>query len=95
MNQYDIAFDLSLNVDSFDLDSDVLVEMICEKASESPQFSDVHAGGFASKGLLKLSAQVQSISLPAAISRAYSLIAEAINDSGVQAEIRNQTAIAV
>ena len=95
MNEYDIAFNLSLNADSFDLDSDLLVEIICEKASESKQFNDVHAGGFASTGILNISVQVTSESLHAAISSAYSLIADAIKISGVKAEIRNQTAIAV
>jgi hypothetical protein len=95
MNEYDIAFDLSLNAGSFDLDSDLLVEMICEKASESAQFSDVHAGGAVITGLLNISVQVAASSLPRAISRAYSLVTDAIEISGVKAEIRNQTAIAV
>jgi len=95
MNEYHIAFDFSLNPDSFDLDRDLLVEMIGEKASESTQFSYVHAGGFASRGPLNIIVQVQSRSLPAATSSAYSLVTDDIKHSGVQAEIRNQTAIAV
>jgi hypothetical protein len=95
MNEYDISFELNLKIDSFDSDSDLLVEAICQEASESQQFADVHAGGEASTGLLNISVQVTSFSLSSATSIAYSLLTDSIKTSGVMAEIRNQTAIAV
>jgi len=95
MNEYDISFELNLKIDSFDSDSNVLVEAICEKASELAHCSDVHAGGEASSGLLNIGVKVTSFNLPSATASAYNLITDSIKISGVQAEILNQTAIAV
>jgi hypothetical protein len=95
MNEYDISFELNLKIDSFDSHSNVFVEAICERASELAHFGDVHAGGEASSGLLAISVQVTSFNLSSATASAYTLLTDSIKISGIQAEIRNQSAIAV
>lgn len=94
MLEFDVAFDVFLDPEDFDLNSDKLVECI-SAAAESAQLGDVHAGGLASTGLLNVSFLITALDLAAATNTAYSLLLEAIKNSGIKAEIRNQTAIAV
>ena len=94
MLEFDVAFDVFLDPEDFDLNSDKLVECI-SAAVESAQFGDVHAGGEASTGLLNVSFLITALDLSAATNTAYPLLLEAIKSSGIKAEIRNQIAIAV
>lgn len=94
MAEFDIAFDVFLDPHEFDLNSDKLVESI-SSAAEIAQLGEVHAGGEASTGLLNVSFLITAIDLSAATNTAYNLLLGAIKISGIKAEIRNQTAIAV
>ena len=95
MNEFDVAFELSLSPQNFDEDSARLVDAIYTFCDKSEQFGDVHAGGEATTGLLDIRVQITAADLPSAISSAYSLLVAAISSSRVKADIRNQTAIAV
>ena len=94
MLEFDVAFDVFLDPENFDFNSDKLVESI-SAAADSVKLGDVHAGGAASTGLLNVSFLVTALDLSAATNTAYPLLLEAIKSSGIKAEIRNQIAIAV
>ena len=94
MLEFDVAFDVFLDPEDFDLNSDKLVESI-SAAAESAKLGDVDAGVEASKGLLNVSFLITAFDLSAATNTAYTLLLEAIKNSKIKAEIRNQTAIAV
>lgn len=94
MLEFDVAFDVFLDPEDFDLNSEKLVECISDSAA-SAQLGEVHAGGEASTGLLNVGFQFTALDLSAATNSAYNLLLGAIKTSGIKAEIRNQTAIAV